>query len=109
MVENRSLRLTDSDDVFKALSSETSRQILQWLTESPGAISEIAADLDLSVQNVSYQVDRFERLELVERVRIRHPPKAQEMTIYASSRALYIQFERPEANTTSTTSPKNDQ
>lgn len=107
--ENRSLKLTDSDDVFEALSSETSRQILQWLAESPGTISEIAADLDSSVQNVSYHVDRFERLGLVERVGTRYSPKAQEMAIYASTiESLCIQFESPEPDTTTVTPRRND-
>ena len=106
-VETRTLRFTESDDVFEALSSETSRQILQWLSESPGTISEIAGDLDSSIQNVSYHIDRLERAGLVESVGTRHSPKAQEMAVYASKiESLCIQFESPEANTTTAISPE---
>jgi len=109
MLENRSLRLTASDEVFEALSSGTARQILQWLAELPGTISEIAADLDSSVQNVSYHVCQFERLGLAEQVGMRYSPKAQEIAIYALTiESLCIQFECPETDTTTVTPRKND-
>lgn len=108
-VANRSLGLRESGDVFEALSSETGRRILQVLSTSPGTISEVAADLDLTLQNVSYHVDRLERVGLVERVGVRYSSKAQEMTIYASKvESLRIQFGSSEGNETTLATPTRE-
>jgi len=94
--ENRSLKFEESGRILEALSSETGRQVLQLLSQSPHTISEVAAGLDSTVQNVSYHIDRFERLGLVDAVGTRYSSKAREMTLYASNiRSLRIQFETP--------------
>lgn len=107
--ENRSLRFEESDHILEALSSETGRRVLQLLSQSPHTISEVAADLDLSVQNVSYHVNRFEGLGLVDAVGTRYSSKGREMTLYVSNiRSLQIQFETPRTRADPATSNRTD-
>jgi len=72
----------DIDAVLDALSSETARDILNAVYDEPGAPSELADRLDMSIQKVSYHLEKLESEELIAVVGTQYSEKGQEMTVY---------------------------
>ena len=79
----RVLGLEAAGEVFGALTSETARDLLARLHDSPAPPSELAAALGTSVQNVGYHLDRLDAAGLVEVVGSRYSEKGAEMDVYA--------------------------
>lgn len=73
----------DADDLIGALSSRTARRILAILHEEPGSASEVAAQVDSSLQNVQYHLGRMEDAGLVEVHETVYSEKGREMKVYA--------------------------
>lgn len=73
----------DADDLIGALSSRTARRILSLLHEEPGSASEVAAQVDSSLQNVQYHLGRMEDAGLVEVLETVYSEKGREMKVYA--------------------------
>lgn len=84
--EPRVVELSDptADTVFSALSGSTAREILQLLNEQPRTMSELAAELDTSVQNVDYHMQKLIDADLVHVVDTRYSAKQTEMKVYAA-------------------------
>ncbi|WP_226010046.1 ArsR/SmtB family transcription factor [Halomicrobium salinisoli] len=72
----------DVAPLLDALSSETARSVLNAIYEDPGTPSEIADRLDMSIQKVSYHIDKLEEQELIAVAGTRYSEKGQEMTVY---------------------------
>jgi DNA-binding transcriptional ArsR family regulator len=72
----------DVSDVLDALSSETAREILNAVYEEPGTPSELADRLDMSIQKVSYHLEKLEDEELIAVAGTRYSEKGQEMNVY---------------------------
>jgi DNA-binding transcriptional ArsR family regulator len=75
----------DADDLIGALSSRTARRILAALHEEPASASEVAAQVDSSLQNVQYHLGRMEDAGLVEVFETVYSEKGREMKVYAPS------------------------
>ncbi|AUV81853.1 ArsR family transcriptional regulator [Salinigranum rubrum] len=75
----------DADDLIGALSSRTARRILAALHEEPASASEIAAQVDSSLQNVQYHLGRMEEAGLVEVLETVYSEKGREMKVYTPS------------------------
>lgn len=73
----------DDGDVLDALASETAREIVCALRETPAVKSELAAMTDVSIQVVSYHLDRLEAAGLVAVVGATYSEKGREMDVYA--------------------------
>lgn len=73
----------DADLVFDALSSTTARRILSVLHEEPAPPTELADQLDLSLQNVHYHLRNLQDACLIEQVDTGYSEKDVEMSIYA--------------------------
>jgi DNA-binding transcriptional ArsR family regulator len=73
----------DADDLIGALSSGTARRILSLLHEDPASASEVAAQVDSSLQNVQYHLGRMEDAGLVEVCETVYSEKGREMKVYA--------------------------
>lgn len=73
----------EADLVFDALSSATARRILGVLYDEPATPPEIAAHLDLSLQNVHYHLRNMRDAELIEEIDTGYSEKGVEMSIYA--------------------------
>ncbi|WP_336023785.1 ArsR/SmtB family transcription factor [Halobellus salinisoli] len=73
----------DAGELVDALGSETARQLLHALHEEPAPPSELARDLDTSVQNVHYHLSKLRAAGVVESVGTRLSEKGNEMTVYA--------------------------
>jgi DNA-binding transcriptional ArsR family regulator len=72
----------DVSAVLDALSSETAREILNAVYEDPGTPSDLADRLDMSIQKVSYHLDKLEGEDLIAVAGTRYSEKGQEMNVY---------------------------
>lgn len=80
-----------ADRVFRSLSSEMARRILQALYEEPCVASDLATELDTSLQNVDYHLGNLQEAELVNVVDTWYSQTGNEMKVYApAARALMI-------------------
>ena len=73
------------DDVaplLDALNSETARAILNEIYQEPGTPSEIADRLDMSIQKVSYHIEKLDDQDLIDVAGTQYSEKGQEMTVY---------------------------
>jgi len=68
--------------LLDALNSETARAILNEIYEEPGTPSEIADRLDMSIQKVSYHIDKLDEQDLIDVAGTQYSEKGQEMTVY---------------------------
>ena len=73
----------ESDAVLDALSADTRRALFRALFERPATASELADDLDTSVQNAHYHLSTLCEADLVEAAGHRYSEKGNEMTVYA--------------------------
>jgi DNA-binding transcriptional ArsR family regulator len=73
----------DADDLLGALSSRTARRILAALHEEAASASEVAAQVDSSLQNVQYHLGRMQEAGVVEVVDTVYSEKGREMKLYA--------------------------
>lgn len=88
-----------ADRVFKSLSSDTARNVLQALHEEPRVASEIAEELDTSLQNVDYHLRNLQEAELVEVVDTGYSRTGNEMKVYgASAEALMVSSDPEQVN-----------
>jgi predicted transcriptional regulator len=76
------VELTTDETVFEPLTNDTARQIISILADSPQTASAIAADMQMSLQNVCYHLDRLQTAGLIDAVGRRHSSKGKEMTVY---------------------------
>ncbi|SDR43771.1 ArsR/SmtB family transcription factor [Natronobacterium texcoconense] len=80
----------DADQLFDALGSETSRAVLQACYEEGRTRSELAEELETSVQNVGYHVDKLESADLLEAVETRYGENGREVTVYEPSKRAVV-------------------
>ncbi|MBX0323454.1 winged helix-turn-helix domain-containing protein [Halomicroarcula sp. F13] len=72
----------DVSAVLDALSSETAREILNAVYDDPGTPSELADRLGMSIQKVSYHLEKLETEELIAVAGTQYSEKGQEMKVY---------------------------
>ncbi|QGA82748.1 winged helix-turn-helix domain-containing protein [Halomicrobium sp. LC1Hm] len=68
--------------LLDALNSETARAILNEIYDEPGTPSEIADRLDMSIQKVSYHIEKLDDQDLIAVAGTQYSEKGQEMTVY---------------------------
>jgi len=73
----------DADDLMSALTSRTARRILSILHEEPAPPSGLADQVDTSLQNVQYHLERLEDAGAIEVVGTAYSEKGREMDVYA--------------------------
>jgi DNA-binding transcriptional ArsR family regulator len=72
----------DAGALVDALGSETARALFSALHDDPAPPSELARELDTSVQNVHYHLSKLRAAGVVESVGTRLSEKGNEMTVY---------------------------
>ncbi|ADD05282.1 ArsR family transcription regulator [Natrialba magadii ATCC 43099] len=80
----------DADQLFDALGSETSRAVLAACYAEGRTRSELAAELETSLQNVGYHVDKLESADLLEPVETRYGENGREVTVYEPSKQAVV-------------------
>ncbi|MFB6202806.1 MAG: ArsR/SmtB family transcription factor [Halorhabdus sp.] len=81
-----------ADEVFSALTSQTTRRILSALYEAPQPPSDIADTVDTSLQNVNYHIHKLEDADLIEVVDSTYSNQGKEMSIYAPTNQALVLF-----------------
>lgn len=82
----------EADEVFDALSSSTTRQLLSLLYEQPRPASELADEADTTLQNVRYHLEKLSNAELVEIVDVWYSSTGNEMNVYAPTDTAVVLF-----------------
>ncbi|MFB6092244.1 MAG: ArsR/SmtB family transcription factor [Haloquadratum sp.] len=72
----------DAGELVDALGSDTARRLVSELHRDPAPPSELARELDTSVQNVHYHLSNLKDAGVVESVGTRLSEKGNEMTVY---------------------------
>ncbi|KTG11603.1 ArsR family transcriptional regulator [Haloprofundus marisrubri] len=93
----------DAEQILSAVASTTARRVLGVLYDAPTTASEIATQLDSSVQNVSYHLGRLDDAELVEVVETWYSEQGREMDVYAPTNSALVLFAGAERETPSLT------
>lgn len=73
----------ETKELVSTLSSETTMDTFRRLNEEALTASELAADLELSIQNASYHLDKLQEAGLIEVVDTCYSEKGREMNVYA--------------------------
>ena len=81
-----------ADDVLSAVRSDTAREVFRTVTHEPMSASELAATLDMSVENVSYHLDALEDRKLIEVYDTVYSEKGREMDVYGVSEDPLVLF-----------------
>lgn len=81
-----------SDVVLDALASETARGILRQLHVEPRTPSELAEIEDLSIQNVTYHLEKLEAADLIKVTETQYSEKGREMNIYGPADEPLVVF-----------------
>jgi DNA-binding transcriptional ArsR family regulator len=96
VAETLELTGEEADQVFDALSSPTSRSVLRALYDDPLPPADLAEELDTSVQNIHYHLQKLEGANLVEAIETAYSSRGVEMDIYApTNEALVLLTGRP--------------
>jgi len=82
----------DADRLLSALSSGTARDLYAALHDDPATPSELAEDVDTSLQNAQYHLENLEDAELIEECDTKYSAKGREMSVYAPSDAPVVLF-----------------
>jgi DNA-binding transcriptional ArsR family regulator len=72
----------DAELLFDALASETARSIVAALYEDPRTASELADEVDATLQTVSYHLRKFEEADLIEEVGTARTETGNTATVY---------------------------
>lgn len=90
-----SLEGEESEAVFSALASDTARAIYRSLYEDPATASDVAEEIDTSVQNVRYHLEKLEDAGLIDEVDTWYSSRGNEMSVYAAvNEALIVAGDR---------------
>lgn len=85
--QTRQLDLTTEkgERIFDVLSANTTRQLLFLLYETPKTPTELADELETSLQNVHYHLDKLETVELIEVADTGYSEKGNEIEVFSPS------------------------
>lgn len=73
----------EAETLIGSLSSDTARSVLTALHEEPRTASELAEEVDTSLQNVRHHLNNLVDADLVEATETRYSVKGREMKVYA--------------------------
>lgn len=79
-------------EIFEALASDTTRDVLEAVYDHPGTASEIAEVVDTSLQNVKYHLDKLQNAELIEVADTWYSEQGNEMKVYAPTSESVVLF-----------------
>lgn len=92
-----------AEQILSAVTSTTARRILTHIYDEPTTASEIATEIDSSVQNVSYHLDRLQDADLVEVIETWYSEQGREMDVYAPTNSALVLFVGAERDSPSLT------
>jgi DNA-binding transcriptional ArsR family regulator len=72
--------------LFDALASDTARTVLGRLVEEPLTASELADDVDTSLQNVHYHLENLREAGAIAEIGVEYSTRGREMSVYTATR-----------------------
>lgn len=87
--------------VFEALSSDMTRDVLAAIYDTPGTASEIADATDTSIQNVKYHLTKLQDANLIEVADTWYSEQGNEMKVYAPTNESVVMLAGDETTRTS--------
>lgn len=88
--ESEIVPIEEADDIIEVLSSELARSVLSCLYDTPAPASEIATQVNTSLQNTAYHLDRLESAGVVTVVDTCYSSKGKKMNVYGPTKAPLI-------------------
>ncbi|MFB6107513.1 MAG: ArsR/SmtB family transcription factor [Haloplanus sp.] len=82
----------DADALLSALSSDTAREVLAALHETPDSPAAVADRVDTSLQNAQYHLGNLEEAGLIEVIDTVYSEKGREMKVYAPTDRPLVVF-----------------
>ena len=82
----------EAEDLIAALGSKTARKVLSALHDEPATTSELADELDTSLQNVQYHLSNLSDADVVDVVDTTYSEKGREMNVYAPTDEPLVLF-----------------
>ncbi|WP_410764832.1 ArsR/SmtB family transcription factor [Haloferax sp. DFSO60] len=80
----------ETEQFISSLATETAREILSCLHESPSTATEIGAAVDTSIQNVRHHLGNLIEADLVVVAGTRYSEKGREMKVYAPASEPFV-------------------
>jgi hypothetical protein len=96
--EDPKLLCIDDDrtsEILKALSSDTSQEIFELLNREPLAAQDIADELDLSLQQVSYHLENLEQAGVIAVLDTCYSEKGMEVDVYGPPETPLLMYLGP--------------
>ncbi|WP_254832101.1 ArsR/SmtB family transcription factor [Haloglomus salinum] len=82
----------EAGDLLSSLASDTARSVLTALHDEPATASEVADEVDTSLQNARHHLNSLQDADLVEVTETRYSSKGREMNVYAPARDPTVVF-----------------
>ncbi|WP_066414635.1 ArsR/SmtB family transcription factor [Halorubrum aethiopicum] len=79
-------------EILASLSSERSRAVFRHVNEEPRTATDLARELDTSVQGVTYHLDNLRDAGLIDILDTCYSEKGREMDVYGPSEQPYLVF-----------------
>ncbi|MCU4799614.1 helix-turn-helix domain-containing protein [Halobacteria archaeon HArc-gm2] len=98
--ELNALRINEeaAEDVFSALASKMSREILSELYTTPQNASDLSDTVETSIQNTKYHLDKLRDADLIEVVDTWYSDSGSEMKVYAPTNGSLVIFATEKKN-----------
>ncbi|MFC7203465.1 ArsR/SmtB family transcription factor [Haloferax namakaokahaiae] len=82
----------EADSLVSVLSSTTARRLLAAVYDTPRPASELAEELDTTLQTVGYHIDRLTEAGLIEEVTTWLSAQGREMAVYGPTSSALVLF-----------------
>lgn len=91
-IEIREFTDEKAGDVFKALTADKARLLLEEIYTEPGTTSDLAERAETSIQNTSYHLEKLQEAELIRVAGTQYSNRGKEMKIYAPEENPFVFF-----------------
>jgi DNA-binding transcriptional ArsR family regulator len=74
-----------ADELFDTLASSTARELLDELSAEPRTASDLAKNVDTTLQNVHYHLKNLREVGAIKEVDIEYSSRGREMSVYIAT------------------------
>ncbi|MFC6723112.1 ArsR/SmtB family transcription factor [Halobium palmae] len=88
----------DAEEVFSTLSATMTRKILSELYDTPHTASDLSEEVDTSIQNTKYHLEKLQESDLIDIIDTRYSSSGREMNVYAPTNKSLVLFATESGN-----------